>query len=281
MDYDTRTPIRTIILSILILILSQICALEISSLLVLIKIPDYICNVVAGILYIIIGYYLLKLLCIKYLDSSLDNYYITKIKISWKWLIIGLLLPLLVAFIYFLLPGKLNIVECELSKKLSIITDGVFFIGIAAGIVEEMIFRGMMMNSLNKRYNKKIAIIIPSLVFGFIHILGMNFNIISSLLVILSGTMVGIMFSLIAEESKSIWNSAIVHSLWNIITASGLLNIGNSIDENSLYNYVINSKSSLITGGEFGVESSIISLIGYILVSVVALFMIKKKNNIR
>ena len=281
MENNKRKTIGAIILSILILIFAQVSAELLASFCVLIKIPECICNIVAGILYIVISYNLLKLLCNKYLKSTLEDYYITKLKINLKWIIIGLLLPLLVVSIYFLLSGDLSLTEYGLSKKLSLITAGVFFIGIGAGIVEEMVFRGIIMNSLNKKYNRKIAIIVPSVLFGFVHILGMNFNIASCILVVLSGTMVCIMFSLIAEENKSIWNSAIVHILWNIITTSGLLHIGNFIDENAIYNYVINSKSLFITGGEFGIESSVISLVGYILVSIFVFIMIKKKDNIK
>ncbi len=281
MNNKKQKTFSTIILSLLILIVSQLIAQLLASGLVLIKIPEYICNVVAGILYIMISYHFLKLLCHKYLKSKTEKYYISKFKINIKWLIIGLILPLLVIGIYLLLPGNFEIVTMKMTKKLTLIAAGVFFSGIGVGVVEEMVFRGIIMNCLKERYNKKIAIIVPSILFGLVHILGMNFNIISCLLVVLSGTMVGIMFSLIAEESKSIWSSAIVHILWNIIIIGGILHIGNSIDEYSIYNYVLNTKSFLITGGEFGIESSIIALIGYNLVSLVGYCFLKNTKKIK
>ena len=122
------------------------------------------------------------------------------------------------------------------------------------------------MSAIEKRYNKKVAIIVPSVLFGFVHIIGMGFNVLSCALVVLAGTMVGIMFSLIASETKSIWNSAIVHALWNIITSGGILRIGIEFDAYSLFSYVLDSKSFLLTGGEFGMESSIIAVMGYGLV---------------
>ena len=90
------------------------------------------------------------------------------------------------------------------------------------------------MNSLDKRYGKKVAILLPSILFGIVHILGMNFDIFSSLLVIVAGTMVGVMFSLITLEHNSIWDSAIVHILWNIVILGGVMNIGNSVSHNQI-----------------------------------------------
>ena len=89
-----------------------------------------------------------------------------------------------------------------------------------------MVFRGVILNVLKKKWNIKAAVIVPSILFGFVHILGMNFSVGSCLLVILAGTMVGVMFSLIAIESGSVWNSGVVHAVWNIVIIGGGLAIG-------------------------------------------------------
>ena len=106
----------------------------------------------------------------------------------------------------------------------------------------------------------------------------MDFSIISSLLVLIAGTMVGIMFSMVAIESGSVWNSGIVHSLWNILIIGGGLSISEKADEYSVMTYVLDSKDFVFTGGEFGIESSIIALLGYVIVTLAAICMIKKKS---
>ena len=67
---------------------------------------------------------------------------------------------------------------------------GIMFTGIAAGFVEEMVFRGVILNLLRKKWNRKVAVIVPSVLFGMVHILGMDFSIGSCLQsrVVLSGT---------------------------------------------------------------------------------------------
>ena len=101
----------------------------------------------------------------------------------------------------------------------------------------------------------------------------------SCLLVIIAGTMVGVMFSIIAIESGSVWNSGIVHAIWNVVIIGGGLAIGEKMDKYSIMTYVLNSKDFAITGGEFGIESSVISLFGYIIVAGIAFFMIRSRKN--
>lgn len=86
------------------------------------------------------------------------------------------------------------------------------------------------------------------------------------------------MFSMVAIESGSVWNSGIVHSLWNILIIGGGLSISEKADEYSVMTYVLDSKDFVFTGGEFGIESSIIALLGYVIVTLAAICMIKKKS---
>ena len=123
-----------------------------------------------------------------------------------------------------------------------------------------------------------IAVIVPSVLFGLVHVIGMDFSLGSCLLVILAGTMVGIMFSLIEIESGSVWNNGLVHAIWNIVIIGGGLSIGEEADSYSVMSYVLDSKAFAITGGEFGIESSVIALIAYIVVAVFAFAMIMKKQ---
>ena len=98
----------------------------------------------------------------------------------------------------------------------------------------------------------------------------------SSLLIIAAGSLMGIMFSLIALRSGSVWNSAIVHAIWNIVIIGGDLTIADKVDEYSVMTYVLSSKSFAVTGGEFGIESSLVALVGYSVVSIIILISWKK-----
>ena len=179
------------------------------------------------------------------------------------------------------IPGIIKYVSSNMNgnQMFNTLSAGVAFTGIAAGFVEEMVFRGVILNALKKRWNIKVAVIVPSMLFGIVHVLGQDFSIGSCLLVIIAGTMVGVMFSMIAIESGSVWNSGIVHAIWNVVIIGGGLAIGEKMDKYSVMTYVLNSKDFAITGGEFGIESSVISLFGYIIVAGIAFFMIKSRKN--
>ena len=57
------------------------------------------------------------------------------------------------------------------------------------------------------------------------------------------------MFSMIAIESGSVWNSGIVHAIWNIVMIGGGLAIGQKADQFSVMTYVLDAKSFAVTGG--------------------------------
>ncbi|MEJ7417660.1 CPBP family intramembrane glutamic endopeptidase, partial [Staphylococcus epidermidis] len=71
----------------------------------------------------------------------------------------------------------------------------IIFMQAAAGaIVEEMVCRGLLMGYIEKKTNIRIAIIVTSLFFGVIHLLNGALNVTSFFLLLVSGTLVGMMF---------------------------------------------------------------------------------------
>ena len=265
--------------AIFILVVSQILAGAIASIFVLLKITEGVCNMIAGALYLGLTYLFLTILGSKLLKLPCNELGMPKACIKWKWILCAFLLPIVVKGAYLLfMDGTYVSSDMNGSRIFSTITAGIFFTGIAAGFVEEMVFRGIILNLLKQKWNIKVAVAVPSVLFGIVHILGMEFSLGSCVLVIIAGTMVGIMFSMIAIESGSVWNSGIVHAIWNIVIIGGGLSIGEKADEYSVMTYVLNTKAFAITGGEFGIESSVISLIAYIVVTGIAFTMIKKKE---
>ena len=276
---SSKKAIGGSIAAILVLLVSQVVARLLASVLVIIKIPTGICNIVAGVLYFVFTYFLLKVLMSKILKLNMADYGFAKIGLKFKWCLIAIVLPLIVTGVYLLFfQGKFVPSDMNGNQIFTTLSAGIVFMGIAAGFVEEMVFRGVILNLLKERWNIWIAVIVPSVLFGLVHVIGMAFSLGSCLLVILAGTMVGIMFSLIEIESGSVWNNGLVHAIWNIVIIGGGLSIGEEADSYSVMSYVLDSKAFAITGGEFGIESSVIALIAYIVVAVFAFAMIMKKQ---
>ena len=274
---STKKAIGISFVAIFILIIAQIIAQVIASVFVIIKIPYGICNIIAGIIYVGLTYLILKMFISKIVKLPVSDFGMPKFEIKIRWILIAILLPCIIKGIYVLIfNGEYVSSNMNGNEIFNTLSAGVAFTGIAAGFVEEMVFRGVILNALKKRWNMKVAVIVPSMLFGIVHVLGQDFSIGSCLLVIIAGTMVGVMFSMIAIESGSIWN--IVHAIWNVMIIGGGLSIGEKMDKYSIMTYVLNSKDFAITGGEFGIESSIIALLGYVIVAGIAFIMIKSNR---
>lgn len=274
----TSKTIVAIILSIVILVAAQLLSLFIGELPLYVGMPAAICNIISALLYVVFALLGVKLLCEKYLELKLSEFRIPKFSIKPVWLLSAVIMPALVVLFSIAFGGHWETNTLSKADFFATITGGIFFFGLAAGIVEEVVFRGIIMGCLEKRFNTKVAIIIPSVLFGLVHIIGNNLGFLSIIQLIIAGSIVGILFSLISYESNSIWNSAIVHGLWNIVMIGGILHIGEERDSYSIYNFVLDNNSFLLSGGEFGIESSIISIFAYLIFIIVATILIRRKK---
>ncbi|MBO4882553.1 MAG: CPBP family intramembrane metalloprotease [Lachnospiraceae bacterium] len=265
------------ILAIVLLIVSQLMADGVSVCFIEMGAPEWLGILLCGILYPVFALLIAKFFMDKLLHEKLSDNGILPFGINLKWVVLAVLLPATVVVSYLLIfPGEYVTSGMSNARAIETVLTGVLYTGIAAGIVEEMVFRGFIFHALEKAWNTKVALIAPSVLFGAVHIIGMDFSLGSCLLVILAGTAVGIMFTLIRIESGSIWCSALVHAMWNIIIIGGVLTISEAPDEYSIATYVLGMKSFAITGGEFGIESSVVALAGYAIVSFLAVLMIRK-----
>ena len=268
-----------IVLAVAVLVIAQNLALNLSEIPFALGVPGAVCNVLAGVLYIVFTYMGAKLICRKFLKVSMDEMRIPRINLTARWLIAAVVMPVSVLIISILTGGHWEISLPDLETTLSTITGGVAFYGLGAGITEELVFRGVIMGCLEQRTNKYVAVLVPSVLFGMLHLIGNDLDIISAVQVVAAGSVVGILFSLITYENGSIWNSAVVHAVWNMVFVSGVLHIGSSADSSSICNFVLENKSFLISGGDFGIEASVISVMVYLALCVMAGVCVKKIRN--
>lgn len=268
--------------SIGILIISQIMSQLIGYLFDLFGMPGYIGGFVSAIIYPIFTYLGLKLLIERRMKIPLDTLRIKKFKIKPICAVMAVCLPTIVVLSYLCLKGTWTESKMTTDEKITTIVYGVLFYSVAAGIVEEMVFRGIIMGLIEKSISVTSAVAAPSVLFGLMHIIGNHLNFLSIIQLVIGGTAVGIMFSLIELYSENFWNNALVHALWNMSTV-GLMHIGTQPYSESVFTYVLKSRSILVTGGDFGIETSVISIIAYLLVIAVTLVLLSRKektNNI-
>lgn len=258
------------------LIVTQILAMLAGSGIIALGLPKAAGNVISAILYPLLALIALKIICRKILGVTLADCRVTSYKIKPIWAAAAFIMPAIVVVGLLMTAGHWDNPEMDGAQIADSITTSVFVAGLAVGAVEEAVFRGVIMKALEMRWNKAVAVIVPSVTFGAVHLLNGKLSLVSFIQLLVAGSIVGILFSLVTYESGSIWSAAFMHSIWNMCMASGILNIYTEPADNYIFNYVLESKSPLITGGEFGAEASVISIGAYLIFTVIAVILLRK-----
>lgn len=275
---DMKRVVMMLVSPLVILGVTQALALTLGDLCAKIGMPAAVGNVLASIMYPLLATLGLSFLCEKCMYEELDDYRITGFRFRGVWAITAVIMPAAVSGAFLMMPGEWSRTLLDSAHVWDIITGGILFYGFAAGIVEEMVFRGVIMGTVENQWGIRSAIIVPSIVFGAVHIVGSGLGFLGSLQVLIAGSVVGILFSLITYESGTIWCSAVVHGIWNIVIIGGILHIGTSSESDAIFNYVLDVKSSIITGGGFGIEASVVSIAAYLCFAILAARLVRKNG---
>ena len=227
-------------------------------------------TILSSITYILLTFFIVRWMIVKVFKNTLSSYRITKPILHPLYLILGIALPLLVYAIYFIfIPGDFKVYHFNsISKVIHELSYIIFMQAIAGAIVEEMVCRGLLMGYIEKKTNIRIAIVVTSLFFGVIHLLNGALNVTSFFLLLVSGTLVGMMFGIATYRFNTIWASITLHFFWNVFQ---VVYITSKETDYNVFQYVLRFKNMVFTGGRFGFETSIVSMIGYIVVIIVLL----------
>lgn len=277
MEAQEKFPISKVLMALLslaVLVLAQTAAAAFGSLVLLVTHLPALGNAAAGVLYPALAMLGFWALCRFGLREPLSAWRIGPVRLKPVWCVTAFLMPALVCGVYLLLPGQWAEAADRMDTA-SILAVGVLYVGIGTGIVEEAVFRGFIMTALERRWNRRTAVLLPSVLFGALHIIGNELDLLSMVQLVLAGTMVGVLFSLVALESGSIWNGALIHGVWNAALLA-FLHIGPEPDPGSLFSYLPETRNFLLTGGDFGAEASVISIAAYTLFAALALVLLRK-----
>lgn len=277
--YSTAKTLQYIIIYFLLFLAGELLnSLIFDTIFRVVKLPIrdlYVILRMAGGL--IITYILFWLYTARGLHLKMTDFGITLAVQKWG-ILYAVCLPVGVAAAFlFIGEGSVNAVSFG---EVILIIIGSLLMAFKAGILEEMLFRGYIMRLLESRWNKCIAILVPSFVFSLVHIPSMQtFSVSGVLLLIVSGTLVGMIFSFAAYKGNSISNSVLLHAVWNFLLVTDVLHITTSQEAYGapIFSIIIPSDNIFITGAGFGVEASLVSIIGYFLICG-AMILPKKKS---
>ncbi|UXR45226.1 CPBP family intramembrane glutamic endopeptidase [Staphylococcus simulans] len=215
-----------------------------------------------GVTYVIVAWLLFKLIANKLLKKPLAYFRVTPFRFYISSSLLGVLLSILVVGIYLVfIPGQLILTKLENDQEyIAMIIEIVIIGGIAAPIVEEIMFRGILLKYIEAKTNIYIALLSTSILFGIVHLFNGQLKGISLVLLMVSITTAGIMYGLAVYLFNSVWASIIIHIIWNL---SALITVTDQNIEYGVIQYIIKFTNPLITGGEYGIDASLISIAVY------------------
>ncbi|MEH7250489.1 CPBP family intramembrane glutamic endopeptidase [Neobacillus niacini] len=186
------------------------------------------------------------------------------------WVLVGLIMPITVITFYVLSQYVVfQGLETHSIKTIVTFIISSFITACSAGVIEEILFRGYLLKLFEDKWNTITAVSVTSILFSALHLLTMNgLRFIDVCLVLIAGTMAGIMFSLIVYKSGSVWNAVIVHVIWNFFMSSKIIQFVPIFGSNtsSLVKLTFSSDRFWITGGSFGIEAAFPVIVLYILI---------------
>lgn len=134
---------------------------------------------------------------------------------------------------------------------------------LAGAIVEELIFRGLMLQAIDKLGGKPLALAVTSLFFGVAHLGNPGATLWGGFAIALeAGVLLGSAFL----WRRNLWFAIGLHFAWNAI--EGLLGIPVSgHPATGLFTVKVHG-AALLTGGNFGLETSIVPVVISLLISI-------------
>ncbi len=129
---------------------------------------------------------------------------------------------------------------------------------IKSSVFEELVFRGVLFKSVEDMAGSWIAIIVSSLVFGFLHLLNPDATIAGATYIAIEA---GLLLAAMYLATRRLWMAIGFHMLWNYVQSavySGIVSGGVALPG------LLQQKTegpTFFTGGSFGMEQSVFALI--------------------
>jgi membrane protease YdiL (CAAX protease family) len=148
---------------------------------------------------------------------------------------------------------------------------------LSSSVYEELLFRGVLFGAVEQWFGSWAALVVSSLVFGLTHLLNPQGTIEGALFIAVEA---GILLAAAYMLTRRLWLSIGFHMAWNYTQSaifSGIVS-GNDAQQ-GLIRSTVNGPDWL-TGGGFGVESSVLALLLCTTTGIVMLVMAAKRGRI-
>ena len=145
---------------------------------------------------------------------------------------------------------------------------------------EEVMCRGFLMGALREKVPAWLAVLISSTAFAFPHLPGiLEMEAKYVVAAILNLYLISIIFSLLVLYRGNLWISCGLHFAWNYVLG-GILGLAVSGGDGAVFGLLLFKvkEGTLLNGGAYGIESSVITTVVLGTVLTVMLFWMRKKT---
>ena len=148
---------------------------------------------------------------------------------------------------------------------------------VSSAVYEELLFRGVLFGSVEAWFGSWAALVVSSLVFGLTHLVNPEGTVEGALFIAVEA---GILLAAAYMLTRRLWVSMGFHAAWNYTQSaifSGIVS-GNEASQGLIRSAV--QGPELLTGGKFGLESSVLALVLCTTTGVVMLVMAVRRGRI-
>lgn len=148
---------------------------------------------------------------------------------------------------------------------------------VSSAVYEELLFRGVVFGSVEAWFGSWAALVVSSLVFGLTHLVNPEGTVEGALFIAVEA---GILLAAAYMLTRRLWVSMGFHAAWNYTQSaifSGIVS-GNEASQGLIRSAV--QGPELLTGGKFGLESSVLALVLCTTTGVLMLVMAVRRGRI-
>ena len=146
---------------------------------------------------------------------------------------------------------------------------------IAGAVTEELLFRGLLLQALERFCGSRIALVVTAVLFGLIHGANPGATVWSSIAIaVQAGGLLGAAFL----WRRSLWLVFALHATWNGLEQAFGIPVSGHVDPGLAVATV--HGSAALTGGEFGLEASLVPVLISIALSAILMWVAHRNGSL-
>jgi len=129
---------------------------------------------------------------------------------------------------------------------------------LSSGIFEELVFRGVLFRMVEEMAGSWVSVAVSSLVFGLVHLMNPAGTVVGALFISIEA---GLLLAAAYMVTRRLWMSMGFHMAWNYTQSavfSGVVS-GGDADPGLIKSSIVGP--AVLTGGSFGLESSLVAFV--------------------